>query len=222
MPLSYLDGKPLKYTGTVRVAREDLDRDAIDGSILDMVREARAVRERAARPSPRPAAGPWRCHVCTLAAGTCEHSPHWFARRVADARRAKDAKLDAARLEVARAVHERRPCDPAVGRDLDDAEDRLFLDDIFDVVSTLPGGSTVLGYDDGATAAAPSRAGSTPSAYSDAGPARRAKEPLKLAWVDVAATEEVAGAGRPSPRGGHAMVALGRAALVVYGRAGKG
>ena len=44
MPLSYLDGKPLKYTGTVRVAREDLDRDAIDGSILDMVREARAVR----------------------------------------------------------------------------------------------------------------------------------------------------------------------------------
>ncbi|KAH8066259.1 hypothetical protein JL722_689 [Aureococcus anophagefferens] len=181
MPLSYLDGKPLKYTGTVRVAREDLDRDAIDGSILDMVREARAVRERAARPSPRPAAGPWRCHVCTLAAGTCEHSPHWFARRVADARRAKDAKLDAARLEVARAVHERRPCDPAVGRDLDDAEDRLFLDDIFDVVSTLPGGSTVLGYDDGATAAAPSRSGSTPSAYSDAGPARRAKEPLKLA-----------------------------------------
>ena len=107
MPLSYLDGKPLKYTGTVRVAREDLDRDAIDGSILDMVREARAVRERAARPAPPPAAGPWRCHVCTLAAGTCEHSPHWFARRVADARRAKDAKLDAARLEVARAVHDR-------------------------------------------------------------------------------------------------------------------
>ena len=64
------------------ISDRKLRSESIDASIIDIVKEAATVRARAARPPVRPASGPWRCHVCTLAVGTCEHSPHWFASRV--------------------------------------------------------------------------------------------------------------------------------------------
>ena len=138
-----------------RVSKWGLDSSGlastIDLSICDIVNEAAAVRVRAARSAVRASSGPWRCHVCTLAYGTCEHSPHWFARRVTRVKKARERRLNDARREIARVVNAGRPASDATVDDADfDEEERLFLDDIYGVVASLPSRSAVDG-DDGAT-----------------------------------------------------------------------
>ena len=81
---------------------------SVHPKIQEAVAEALVVRARALRPAPKHPTRPWKCYVCTLPFGTCEHTRKWFALQASQARTEREAKLAAATNEAALSVFDVR------------------------------------------------------------------------------------------------------------------
>ncbi len=166
---------------------------SVHPKIQEAVAEALVVRARALRPAPKHPTRPWKCYVCTLPFGTCEHTRKWFALQASQARTEREAKLAAATNEAALSVFERRA--PARGIEVDSGDTWLKED-----LTSLA--REVLHH--------------SPPQPPSPQPWRPPGAPV-CAWSALYTTEAVPGAGRPAPRADHTLVALGRDRLVCFG-----
>ncbi|KAJ1450934.1 hypothetical protein M885DRAFT_31058 [Pelagophyceae sp. CCMP2097] len=189
------------------------DRSYISEKSLVLVREAQHERAVAKRDGDRRrrkdlSGGDVRCPVCTLLYGTCEHDAVWLAHRAARATVAADERLRKYTVDVAAAVAKREWTYTSEFDDEPDAANRDGMREINDTAASLPYTAAIRDLLEDRLPTAPETPAVDPRAPAVPTPA--------MHWRATETTEASAGSSRPSPRGGHSMVALGDR-LVVFG-----